>query len=177
MTGVQTCALPICRDVDPPDAELDHVGDGPKGAVADEVAVPVIDRLELVHVHHQEAEAAAGAGAPRDLALDGEVLAKELGAQAVELHTGQYALAGTPDRHTERQKLQTAAAKIRELGLGLHAGHGLNYHNVHPIACIPEMHELNIGHTIVSRAVLVGMERAVREMKQTIYESLIHHRL
>ncbi|MFM2095332.1 MAG: Pyridoxine 5-phosphate synthase [Planctomycetota bacterium] len=104
-------------------------------------------------------------------------LAKELDAQAVELHTGQYALAGNHDRSAELQKLQTAAARIRELGLGLHAGHGLNYHNVRSIAWIPEMHELNIGHAIVSRAVLVGMERAVREMKQTISEALIHRAL
>lgn len=101
-------------------------------------------------------------------------LAKELDAQAVELHTGQYALASDQERSAELQKLQTAAARIRELGLGLHAGHGLNYHNVAPLATIPAMHELNIGHSIVSRAVLVGMERAVREMKHAISEALLH---
>ena len=55
---------------------------------------------------------------------------------------------------------------IRGLGMGLHAGHGLNYHNTPAVAAIEGMHELNIGHAIVSRAVLVGLERAVREMKE-----------
>jgi pyridoxine 5-phosphate synthase len=64
--------------------------------------------------------------------------------------------------------LTTAGKLVRELGMLLHAGHGLNYHNVIPVARIPQMHELNIGHAIVARAVLVGLERAVREMKQLI---------
>jgi pyridoxine 5-phosphate synthase len=95
-------------------------------------------------------------------------LAKSLGAQAVELHTGQYALARGPSRHEQLVALTTAGKLIRDLGMQLHAGHGLNYQNVVSVARIPEMHELNIGHSIISRAVLVGMERAVREMKQLI---------
>jgi pyridoxine 5-phosphate synthase len=63
-------------------------------------------------------------------------------------------------------KLIAAGKKIRELGMALHAGHGLNYHNVQAVATIEGMHELNIGHAIVARAIMVGMERAVREMKQ-----------
>jgi pyridoxine 5-phosphate synthase len=93
-------------------------------------------------------------------------LAKELAADAVELHTGQYALAKGAAQAEQLGQLIEAGKLIRRLGLGLHAGHGLNFHNVQAVAQIEEMHELNIGHAIVSRAVLVGMERAVREMKE-----------
>lgn len=94
--------------------------------------------------------------------------AKDLGAQAVELHTGQYALAKGEQQAAELAKLVAAGQRIRELGMALHAGHGLNYHNVRSVAAITDMHELNIGHAIVARAIMVGMERAVREMKQLI---------
>lgn len=95
-------------------------------------------------------------------------LAKELGAEAVELHTGQYALAKDAGRQRQLQLLIDAGRQIRERGMTLHAGHGLNYHNVRSIAAIDGMHELNIGHSIVARALMVGMERAVREMKALI---------
>ena len=88
-----------------------------------------------------------------------------LGADAVELHTGEYANA--PNRQAadvELARLRSAASTAAALGLGVHAGHGLTYENVMPVAAIPECEELNIGHSIVSRSVLVGMERAVREM-------------
>jgi pyridoxine 5-phosphate synthase len=94
--------------------------------------------------------------------------AAELGAQAVELHTGSYALGRRAAQHVELAKLVTAGRLIRERGLALHAGHGLNYVNVLPIAAIPGMHELNIGHAIVSRAMMVGMEKAVRTMKDLL---------
>jgi pyridoxine 5-phosphate synthase len=94
--------------------------------------------------------------------------AAEMGADAVELHTGQYALARGQARQQELVKLVVAGKRIRELGMNLHAGHGLNYQNVGPVAEIDNMVELNIGHSIVSRAVMVGMERAVREMKALI---------
>ena len=95
-------------------------------------------------------------------------LAKELAADAVELHTGQYALSTGQAQHEQLVALVSAGKRVSELGLHLHAGHGLNYHNVLPVARIARMRELNIGHSIVSRAVLVGLERAVREMKQLI---------
>ncbi|MEK6235956.1 MAG: pyridoxine 5'-phosphate synthase [Planctomycetales bacterium] len=95
--------------------------------------------------------------------------AAESGAEAVELHTGRYALAANQSqRNAELKTLTDAARLVRKLGLTLHAGHGLTYRNVKPVAAIPEMTELNIGHSIVSRAVLVGLDRAVREMKQLI---------
>ncbi len=96
-------------------------------------------------------------------------LAKSLGADAVELHTGQYALAKSgPQQQAELAKLVAAGKQIRQSGLGLHAGHGLNYHNVQPIARIADMHELNIGHAIVARGVFVGLQAAVSEMKRLI---------
>jgi pyridoxine 5-phosphate synthase len=90
------------------------------------------------------------------------------GADAIELHTGAYALAQGATRQEQLIKLVNAGKRVRELDLRLHAGHGLNYHNVQPIAAMTDMRELNIGHSIVSRAVLVGLERAVREMKQLL---------
>ena len=94
---------------------------------------------------------------------------KELGVQAVELHTGCYADA-TSDaaQNNELQRLIEAGAFAVEQGLLLHMGHGLTYRNVVPVAEISGVCELNIGHSIISRAVLVGLERAVREMKELI---------
>lgn len=89
-----------------------------------------------------------------------------LGVEAVELHTGRYAEAPEgPARDRELEALVRAGAEVVAAGMNLHAGHGLNYWNVAPVARIAGMAELNIGHSIVARAVLVGMERAVREMK------------
>jgi pyridoxine 5-phosphate synthase len=95
-------------------------------------------------------------------------LAAATGATAVELHTGAYAGARGAAQAAELEKLRKAGEQIRRAGLLLHAGHGLNYHNVQPVAAIPEMGELNIGHSIVARAIMVGLERAVREMKQLL---------
>jgi pyridoxine 5-phosphate synthase len=95
-------------------------------------------------------------------------LAAELKADAVELHTGRYAGASGIEQDKELATLSKAAAHIRRSGLTLHAGHGLTYRNVQPVAQIPDMHELNIGHSIVARAVMVGFQQAVREMKQLV---------
>ena len=92
-----------------------------------------------------------------------------IGADMVEIHTGAYADARTPRiRERELKKVIQAAALGRQLGLGVNAGHGLHYHNVREIAVIPEMHELSIGHSIIARAVFVGLDRAVREMIELI---------
>lgn len=96
--------------------------------------------------------------------------AAEMGAEAVELHTGQYALVKGQARAEELRRLVDSGRYIQERGMILHAGHGLNYQNVVPIARIPGMHELNIGHSIVARAIMVGMQAAVREMKNLIIE-------
>jgi pyridoxine 5-phosphate synthase len=93
----------------------------------------------------------------------------DLGAAAAELHTGCYANATTDgDRHDELVKLARAGVMVRQAGLELNAGHGLTYRNVLPVARIEGMGELNIGHSIVARAVFVGLTQAVREMKQLI---------
>jgi len=92
----------------------------------------------------------------------------ELGAQAAELHTGEYANAAGDLQHAKLVELSRAAAMIRQAKLELNAGHGLTYRNVVPVARLEGMGELNIGHSIVARAVLVGFSQAVREMKQLI---------
>lgn len=90
-------------------------------------------------------------------------------AQFIELHTGPYAEARSEgDRHTQLEILALGCDKAQRHGLRINAGHGLTYWNVGPVARLPGMEELNIGHTIVSRAVLVGMERAIREMKAAL---------
>jgi pyridoxine 5-phosphate synthase len=93
---------------------------------------------------------------------------KNVGARAVEIHTGTYCNAAENERESERHAVATAAALAQSLGLEVHGGHGLNYNNVLPIATIPEIVELNIGHSIIARAVIVGIEQAVREMKQLL---------
>ncbi len=100
-------------------------------------------------------------------------IAKILGARAVEIQTARYSEAKThADRQRELNALQEATDFAKQQGLNVHMGHGLNYQNVQDIAQIPGVEELNIGHSIISRAVLIGMERAVREMKDAIREAL-----
>lgn len=94
-------------------------------------------------------------------------LAKELGFDAVELHTGQYANAIT-DQQPELEKLISGGRLIVAAGMRLHAGHGLSYRNVLPVAGIAGMYELNIGHAIIARSIFIGLREAVREMKQLI---------
>jgi pyridoxine 5-phosphate synthase len=112
-----------------------------------------------------------GAGIPVSLFIDPDPLqilaTYETGAQWVELHTGRYAEAKHPQ--PELQNLYIGAEKAQTLGLRVNAGHGLTYWNVRAVAQIPGMEELNIGHSIMARAILVGMERAVREMKQAMW--------
>jgi pyridoxine 5-phosphate synthase len=91
--------------------------------------------------------------------------ASQIGAPVVELHTGAYAEAAGSRQATELERLRTAARQASSLGLEVHAGHGLNYHNVQPVAAIAEIVELNIGHAIVGRAVFDGIGAAVRDMK------------
>src|SRR6185437_4412214 len=98
------------------------------------------------------------------------VTAAQMGFDAVELHTGQYANARGQELEVQLERLRRAADLTHERGLRLHAGHGLNYRNVRPIATLRDMRELNIGHAIVSRAVFVGLREAVREMKRIMNE-------
>jgi pyridoxine 5-phosphate synthase len=95
--------------------------------------------------------------------------AVRLEAHAIEIHTGRYCDARTPDdRRRELARIVDAAKTGAKLGLQVAAGHGLNYQNVLPVVAIREIEELNIGHAIVARALLVGFERAVREMKDLL---------
>lgn len=91
--------------------------------------------------------------------------ARRAGAPVIELHTGAYADAHGAGRAREFERLRAAAKFAASLGLTVNAGHGLNYHNVEPIAAIPEIIELNIGHSIVARAIIDGLAKAVRDMK------------
>jgi pyridoxine 5-phosphate synthase len=104
--------------------------------------------------------------------LDQVKAAHRAEAQAVELHTGRYCDARlAADRRRELNRILDATKAASKLGLKVAAGHGLNYQNVLPVAAIQEIEELNIGHAIVAHAVLVGMERAVREMKALLRQA------
>jgi len=94
--------------------------------------------------------------------------AKKLGALAVEINTDAYSKSKGRRQKMEFDKIAQAARLASSLGLEVHAGHGLDYHNVREIAAIPEVAELNIGHAIIARAVLAGLDRAVRDMKELI---------
>ncbi len=90
--------------------------------------------------------------------------AAKLGFDAIEIHTGEYANASRRGPGDTLRAIQDAATAGKRYGLHVHAGHGLTYHNVHPIVLIPEIEELNIGHSIIARAVFAGIEQAVSEM-------------
>jgi pyridoxine 5-phosphate synthase len=96
--------------------------------------------------------------------------AAALGVPAIELHTGRYAHSW-PRAERALTALRRAAAHARTAGLAVHAGHGLTYRNVQPVAAIPEIEELNIGHSIVSHAIFWGMEEAVRRMRKLVIEA------
>lgn len=114
--------------------------------------------------------ALAGAGIRVSLFIDPEAAqidaSRRAGAPVIELHTGAYAEAEGGARAREFERLRSAAQHAASLGLTVNAGHGLNYHNVEPIAAIAEIIELNIGHAIVARALFDGLAKAVRDMKQ-----------
>jgi pyridoxine 5-phosphate synthase len=113
-----------------------------------------------------------GAGIPVSLFINPSLIdvdiSMQIQADMVEIHTGYYANMKGRGREEELHKVQNSAKVARQIGLMVNAGHGLNYHNVSEIACIEGIRGLYIGHSIVSRAVLVGMERAVREMKELV---------
>ncbi len=129
----------------------------------EEVLAPVIRRL-------------CEAGVRVSLFVDPDVAAVRaaaaLGVQQVELHTGFYAERRGVERAAELERLRVAAQEASRLGLAVAAGHGLDYRNVRDICLIKEVSELNIGHSIISRAVFCGIEEAVREMIATISEAV-----
>jgi pyridoxine 5-phosphate synthase len=97
--------------------------------------------------------------------------AKALGAPVVELHTGAYCEAEGAERERLLQKLGDGAAYAASIGLEVHAGHGLTFDNVKPIAAIPEIRELNIGHFLVGEAIFVGLENSIRHMRALMDEA------
>ena len=109
----------------------------------------------FIDADHRQIEAAVASGAPY-----------------IEIHTGAYAEAPEGrERDAELSRIRKAATFAASLGLKVNAGHGLTYHNVQPIAALPEMHELNIGHAIIGRALFSGLADAVSEMKQLMREA------
>ncbi len=94
--------------------------------------------------------------------------AARLKAPMVELHTGAFANATGMDKQVEVEKLVVAATTAHHLGIQVNAGHGINYQNIELLQYVPHLHELNIGHTIISKAIFVGLEEAVSEMKQLV---------
>lgn len=101
--------------------------------------------------------------------------AKEIGSYAIELHTGKYASASNQDdKKSELIQIIDSASFASSLSLHVHAGHGLEYVNVEPIAKIKTIEELNIGHSIVSRSIFIGLEQAVREMVNVIHHARCH---
>ncbi len=115
-------------------------------------------------------EAMTAAGIKTSLFIDADdpqiELSAQLGAPYVELHTGAYANAfHTARRAAEYQRLRLGAVRAHDLGLVVNAGHGINYVNIAEVRTLPHLHELNIGHSIVSRALFTGVDEAVREMK------------
>jgi pyridoxine 5-phosphate synthase len=96
---------------------------------------------------------------------------KSLGAPVVELHTGAYANASGVERERLLEKIREAAAYGARLGLEIHAGHGLTYDNVKPIAAIPQIRELNIGHFLMGEAMFVGLEASIKHMHALMIEA------
>jgi pyridoxine 5-phosphate synthase len=118
----------------------------------------------------------AAAGVRVSLFIDADArqvdAAAASGAPCIEIHTGHYADATTGEfRDTERARILESVRLAVDAGLRVHAGHGLHYHNVHAIAAIPQIRELNIGHAIIARALFTGLGRAVGEMKQLMREA------
>ena len=151
------------------DLKPNYVTLGPekREEVTTEGGLDVIGNLtRLAEVVHQ----LQSAQIPVSLFIDPEpdqiAATAKIEAQFIELHTGKYAEASQETNQAqELNALKQGCEQALSLGLRVNAGHGLTYWNVYPVACLPGMEELNIGHTIISRAVLVGLERAVREMK------------
>ncbi len=156
----QATLVPERREEVTTEGGLDVVGDPDRVQRA-------IERLRSVNI-------------PVSLFIDPDVgqieKAAELGVEAVELHTGSYALATGAAQLAELQRLIAASKHVVAIGMKLHAGHGLNYQNVAAVASIPQMRELNIGHSIVARAVFTGLQEAVAEMKRLIVQAASEHR-
>ena len=144
------CLVPESRQEITTEGGLDVVGQGARiGDAVSTLGGSGVRVSLFIDPDPEQIEAAARAKAP-----------------VIELHTGAYADSTGAARAREFERLYAAAKFAARLGLIVNAGHGLNYHNVEPIAAIPEIVELNIGHSIVSRAIVDGLAKAVRDMKE-----------
>ncbi len=157
----------IARDVKP---DISTLVPEKREELTTEGGLEVAGRIDFMKAY---ISALQGAGIIVSLFVDPDekqiAASKKAGADWVELHTGTYANAKSErEREREWNKLAEAAKLAASLGMRVGAGHGLNYVNVGRIADIREVEEMNIGHSIISRAALVGIDRAVREMKQTL---------
>jgi pyridoxine 5-phosphate synthase len=150
------CLVPEKREELTTEGGLDVKGQLPKMTVACSRLADAGIRVSLfIDADFAQLDAAHAAGAP-----------------VVEIHTGHYADAATDEaRIAEFERIRMAVAYGRSLGLTVNAGHGLTYHNVQPIAALPGIHELNIGHAIVAQALFVGWKDAVAEMKRLMVEA------
>jgi pyridoxine 5-phosphate synthase len=128
-------------------------------------------RAELAGACSALAEAGIRVSLFIDADLEQIEAAAEVGAPAIELHTGAYAEASGERRAEALHRLASAARHASSLGLVVNAGHGLDYHNVQPVAAIPEIVELNIGFAIIAQALHTGLDPAVREMKRLMREA------
>ncbi len=155
--------LDIARDVHPQMCTLVPEGDG---ELTTQGGLDIISEEESVR---KAVATLKESGITVSIFIDPDVVqvgrAKAVGADIVELHTGIYAETGDPVRiERELEKVRVAAIAAQEMGMRAHGGHGLTYLNIAPIAAIEEIDELSIGHSVVSRAVLVGMGEATAEM-------------
>ena len=149
------CLVPESRQEITTEGGLDVAGQGARvGQVITALAAAGIRVSLFIDPDPAQIEAAQRAGAP-----------------VIELHTGAYANAAGAAQAREFERLRVAAKLAASPGLTVNAGHGLNYHNVEPIAAIPEIVELNIGHAILARAVIDGLAKAVRDMKELMRAS------
>lgn len=150
------CLVPEKRTEVTTEGGLDVAGQPEKVAAAIARLAAVGTQVSLfIDADRRQIDAAVAAGAPY-----------------IEIHTGRYAdAATTAEQLEELARIQDAARYAHGLGLRVNAGHGLHYHNVKPIAAIPEMEELNIGHAIIGRAVFEGLPAAVAEMKRLMIEA------
>ena len=152
---VYVCLVPEKREELTTEGGLNVAGQQPKIAAAVErLAEQGIKVSLFIDANREQIDAAVAVGAP-----------------VIEIHTGRYADAHSAEEESEElARITEMAAYAHGKGLVVNAGHGLHYHNVKPIAAIPELHELNIGHAIIARAAIDGLDKAVRDMKQLMLE-------
>ena len=150
------CLVPEKREEVTTEGGLDVAGQLDKITAAVKRLTAAGIKVSLfIDAEHQQIDAAVATGAP-----------------FIEIHTGHYANAVSEEEQAaDVQRIAAAATYAHQAGLKVNAGHGLHYHNVKPIAAIPEMYELNIGHAIIARAAFDGLEKAIRDMKRLMQEA------